>query len=76
MNRNVSQPAELTVSLDGASLTALSAELLHAADLKSANSFDAPDQVVSRAFDGWRSGELAQTELPPHSFLATTFELT
>jgi alpha-N-arabinofuranosidase len=76
MNRNVNQSAELEISLAGAALAPQRAEILHADSLKTANGFDAPGQVVSRAYDEWQGGELATAELPPHSFLATTFSLT
>lgn len=74
MNRNVQKPSELTVEFAGSDLSVESAELLHST-LKAVNTFEDKNQVASIAFDGWQTDGSAKTELPPHSFLATTFRL-
>ena len=76
MNRSIDSASELELSLQGYGFAPVSSELLHAADLKVGNSFDDPARVCSRPFSGWQSGQTATAELPPHSFLAGTFELT
>lgn len=74
MNRNIHQPADLTVELLGQPLELVSADLLHAG-CKTHNTFEEPRLVVSTAFDDWSRGAEPQTQLPPHSFLASTFRL-
>ena len=75
MNRNLRESAQLEVTLHRHSMNPLSAEILQADDLKAANSFEQPNLVASRAYEDWQGGSPAIAELPPHSFLATTFEL-
>jgi len=79
MNRNVSRSAELSVNLQGHDLRALNAEILHASDLKAANTFDDPARVTSQSFEGWQDGVDRSgnptAELPPAGFLASTFSV-
>ncbi len=74
MNRNAQKPSELTVEFAGSDLAVENAALLHST-LKAANTFEDKNQVKSEAFDGWQTQGSAKTELPPHSFVATTFRL-
>ena len=75
VNRHVDEPMLLTVDLaDRQIAAAVDSELLHA-DLKAENTFESPDVVVAKAFDGWRTDGAATVELPPHSLVAATLRL-
>jgi len=76
-NRHPSESAPLEILLADRPITALeSAELLTGPDAKAANSFEQPDLIVSHSFEAARvrQGRVA-LELPPLSFLATTWRL-
>ena len=74
MNRNLHQPADLTVELLGQTLALVSSELLHA-ECKAVNTFEDPRLVTSADFADWSNEAAPTTQLPPHSFLASTFSL-
>ena len=76
MNRNTSNPLPILVEFGGGEITAVStSEIVHAPALDAENTFDAPDTVVAKPFDGWSTGDRVTAELPPHSLVATTFQL-
>ena len=76
VNRHIEEPLRLTVECADRGIASLvDAEILHA-ELKAENTFDEPDAVVSRPFEGWRTDGTAQAELPPHALVATTFRLS
>ena len=73
LNRHVEDAMELTVECADREIVGVAdSEFLHA-DLKAENTFDVPDVVTARAFDGWIAKGTAAAELPPHAFVATTF---
>ena len=75
VNRHLEQPMSLTVDCADRRIVGVEdAEILHA-DLKAENTFEAPDVVTAREFDGWRTDGVAVAELPPHAFVASTFRL-
>ena len=75
INRQLDDHMPLTVAFaDRAIARVLSSEILHA-DLKAENTFENPDEVRAIPFDGWSADGNANATLPPHSLVATTFEL-
>jgi len=75
LNRHVEAAMQLTVECaDREIVGVVASEILHA-DLKAENTFDEPDAVTAREFDGWVATGNAVAELPPHAFAATTFRL-
>jgi alpha-N-arabinofuranosidase len=76
-NRSQDEEMDLTVEVADRSIDALqSAELLTGPDAKAANSFDAPEVIRSKGFEGVQvRGGRAHTSLPPLSLLAATLEL-
>jgi alpha-N-arabinofuranosidase len=77
VNRSLDEEAPFEVALADREIAALeSAELLAGSDAKDANSFEEPDRIRSRAYQGVeiRSGR-ARATLPPLSLLAMTLRL-
>ena len=75
INRQLDDHMPLTVAFaDHVIARVLSSEVLHA-DLKAENTFESPDEVRAIPFDGWSADGNANALLPPHSLVATTFEL-
>ena len=75
INRSLDQAMPIIVDFADRSIDrVVDAEILHA-ELKAENTFDAPPAVAAAPFDGWIAHGTAEAVLPPHSFLATTFEL-
>ena len=75
LNRDLEEPLQLRVSFHGKNIEKLiSSELLFHEDLHAENSFDEPDRVSAAAFHDWSIGADATVDLPPHSFVAATFE--
>lgn len=77
VNRDTSQPMEVTVDLsDQAISKLLNAELVHGSDPNAANTFDNPNRITAKAFDDVciKDGK-AVVKLPPLSFCAATFAL-
>jgi alpha-L-arabinofuranosidase len=76
-NRSQDEEMDLTIEVADRSIAALqSAELLTGPDAKAANSFDAPEVIRSKGFEGVQvRGGRAHTSLPPLSLLAATLEL-
>ena len=75
VNRHVDEPMRLTVECADRVIGAMfDSEVLHA-DLKAENTFAAPDAVTAQPFDGWHLDGVATADLPPHSFVATTFRV-
>ena len=75
LNRHVEAPMPLTVHCADRRIVGVAdAEILHA-DLKAENTFEAPNTVAARPFDGWSADGEATVELPPHALVATTFRL-
>jgi len=67
---------DISVHSDLALDEVISSEILSAADPKTANSFEDPDQVVSMAFPGVSiKGSTATTTLPPYAFAAITLSV-
>ena len=75
VNRHVEDAMQLTVECaDREIIGVADSEILHA-DLKAENTFENPDVVTAREFDGWVANGQAVAELPPHAFAATSFRL-
>ena len=75
VNRHAEDAMQLTVECaDREIVDVADSEILHA-DLKAENTFDRPDVVTAREFDGWSANGKAVAEVPPHAFGATTFRL-
>jgi alpha-N-arabinofuranosidase len=76
-NRSQEEEMDLTIEVADRSIAALeSAELLAGPDAKAANSFDAPEVIRSKGFEGVRvRGGRAHVSLPPLSLLAASLEL-
>lgn len=77
VNRDTTQPMEVTVDLSDQSITKLlNAELIHGTDPNAANTFENPNRIRSQEFDdvSIKDGK-AVVKLPPLSFCAATFEL-
>ncbi len=77
VNRSISKAAPVVIDpADFRIQGATSAEVLTGPDARAANSWDAPEVVVCRPFDGWstRAGR-ASVKLPPLSVTAATFTL-
>ncbi len=77
VNRDVSQPLEVTVDLaDQAISKLLNAEIISGSDPNTANTFENPNAITAQSFDGFtiKDGK-AVTVLPPLSFCAATFKL-
>ena len=77
VNRDVSQPLEVTIDLSDRAISKLvNAEIVHGSDPNEANTFDNPNRITARAFDGFsiRDGK-AVAMLPQLSFCAATFNL-
>lgn len=53
-NLDPDEPAELSLAVDGAAFAAVSGRVLTGTQINSANTFDAPDTVTPKAFDGAR----------------------
>ena len=67
-NLDPNQPATVSAKLAGASAASVTGQILTAPAMNVINSFDKPDQVVPRTFDGARVGADGLTvELPPKS---------
>ena len=76
INRSLDEDMSLLVDCADRSIAkVVDAEILHA-ELGAENSFEAPHHVSAVPFDGWVVQGSAEATLPPHSFTATTFELT
>ena len=75
VNRNLDEPAPVRVAPGIGRISAfVDAEVLTGSDPKAANSFERPDVVRSRPFDGVHIHERgAQVTIPPLSFVAATF---
>jgi len=76
-NRSQDEEMDLTIELADRSIAASeSAELLTGPDAKAANSFEDPDVLRSKVFEGVEvRGGRVQTSLPPLSLLAATLKL-
>lgn len=77
VNRDTSQPMEVTVDLSDQSITKLlNAELIHGTDPNAANTLENPNRIQSQEFDDVciKNGK-AVVKLPPLSFCAATFGL-
>ena len=76
VNRHTEEPMPLVVELGGSEILRVdTSEIVHALSLDAENTFEAPDIVVARPFEGWSTVDQAHVELPPHSLVATTFQL-
>ncbi len=76
MNRHTSEPLPLAVELGGNEIARVdTSEIVHALSLDDQNTFDAPNTVVSKPFEGWSTRDRIVVELPPHSLVATTFQV-
>ncbi len=76
MNRHTSEPMPLAVEVGGSEILRVgTSEIVHALSLDAENTFEAPDTVVAKPFEGWSTRDHAIVELPPHSLVATTFQL-
>lgn len=76
MNRHTSEPLPLVVELGGMEVSRVdTSEIVHAPSLDAENTFEAPNTVISRPFEGWSTRDPVLAELPPHSLVATTFRL-
>ena len=76
MNRHTSDPLPLVVELGAMEIAHVdTSEIVCAPSLDGENTFDAPNTVVSRPFEGWSTRDQVLVELPPHSLVATTFRL-
>ena len=76
MNRHTSEPLPLVVELGAMEVARVeTSEIVHASSLDGENTFEAPNTVVSRPFEGWSTRDEVHVELPPHSLVATTFRL-
>ena len=77
VNRDVASPLEVTVDLSDQAITKLlNVEIVHGNDPNAANTFENPNQIVAKEFDGIciKDGK-AVAMLPPLSFCAATFSL-
>jgi alpha-L-arabinofuranosidase len=77
VNRDTSQPLEVTVDLSDQTIgKLLNAEIVHGTDPNATNTFDNPNRIIAQAFDGIsvKDGK-ALCMLPPLSFCAATFRL-
>lgn len=75
LNRHLEETLQLKVAYHGRNIGKLiSSELLFHEDLYAENSFDEPDKVSAAPFHDWNIGTHATAYLPPHSFVAATFE--
>jgi alpha-L-arabinofuranosidase len=77
VNRSTSRSAPVVIDpADFRIRAAQDADVLVGAGPHAANSWEAPDAVAARAFEGWslRAGR-ASTKLPPLSVVASTFTL-
>ncbi|MDE0451813.1 MAG: alpha-N-arabinofuranosidase [Gammaproteobacteria bacterium] len=76
MNRHLSEPLPLVVEFGPGEIARVeSSEMVHASSLDAENTFEAPNTVVSKPFEGWSTRDQVVVELPPHSLVATTFQL-
>ncbi|MCY3819857.1 MAG: alpha-N-arabinofuranosidase [Gammaproteobacteria bacterium] len=76
MNRHLSEPLPLVVEFGTGEIARVeSSEMVHASSLDAENTFEAPNTVVSKPFEGWSTRDQVVVELPPHSLVATTFQL-
>jgi alpha-N-arabinofuranosidase len=77
VNRDTSQPLEVTVDLSDRSIAnLLNAEIVHGTDPNAANTFENPNQIMAKTFSDFciKDGK-AIAKLPPLSFCAATFTL-
>lgn len=74
VNRSVDERVLLDVDLSGASLSCQRAELLHHDDPERQNTWDDRDAVRATSVEPPVDGR--KLALPPHSFLAATFEVS
>ena len=76
MNRHTSEPMPLALELGGIDVTKVdTSEMVYAPSLDAENSFEAPNTVVSKPYEDWSTRDQIVAELPPHSLVATTFQL-
>lgn len=76
INRHTSEPLPLVFELGATDIVRVdTSEIVHAPSLDGENTFEAPNTVVSRPFEGWSTRDQVVAELPPHSLVATTFRL-
>ena len=76
MNRHTTEALPLVVELGGGEIAGVdTCEIVYAEAVDAQNTFEAPDTVVARPFDGWSTGDPVTAELPPHALVATTFHL-
>jgi alpha-N-arabinofuranosidase len=71
MNRDIDQASEIRLQMPGYSPVLESAEILHG-ELSATNTFSDPTRIRAEPFDGWAGNTV---ELPPHSFVVSTFAL-
>ena len=76
INRHTSEPMPLVVEFGEGSIARVeTSEIVHALSLDEQNTFEAPNAVIAKPFEGWSTRDHVVVELPPHSLVATTFQL-
>ena len=75
LNRHLDEPLETAINVNNRTIVAVESSEILAGELKAANTFDNPDTVVSRSYSAWSLDGSPSAQIPPHSFLATTFRI-
>jgi alpha-N-arabinofuranosidase len=74
-NLDPDEASEVTLEIEGAAARVVAAEILTAPRMDSHNTFDAPEQVRPRAFDGASvRGGVLRVEMPAKSIVMITLE--
>ncbi len=74
-NLNPNEPVSITMDLKGVDATSINGQILTADKMDSLNSFDTPDTVTPKQFEGanWKNGQLI-VELPAKSIVALALQ--
>ena len=77
VNRTADKASDVTIDLqDGSFKGGGKRYLVNGSDIKMVNSFESPDNVVTKESEIGASGSSFSTTLEPHSFTALVFDLT